>query len=218
MPTLQRGLVFFTFGWAIASALATVAIIVWFRERYARTVFPASSAKSLLVPAREWLMPVRKTLERFHINEGDTVLELGPGPGYFSIAASRIVGPAGRVLCLDVQPEMTAILGERLRSESVTTAQPLVGDAMHLPLANSSVHKALLIAMLGEIPDRLAAMTELRRVIKRGGVLGFTETLTDPDYAFMSELDDLCRAFGFEKLESHGQLLGYTSTFAAPSE
>ena len=218
MRILRRLFALVTFGWAIVSALATAGIIVWFRERNARTVFPASNAASLLAPARERLMPVRGTLERFHIRESDTVLELGPGPGYFSIEASRMTGATGRVLCLDLQPGMAAILRERLRAEGASAGQPIAGDAMRLPLANRSVDKAFLIAMFGEIPDRPAALAELRRVIKPGGVLGFTESFTDPDYMFVNELEDLCRAYGFERIERHRAILGYTVTFAAPSD
>ncbi len=216
MRKLRRFFALAIFGWAILSAVATVAIIVWFRERNARTVFPASSASSLLLPVRERLMPIKETLERFHLREGDTVLELGPGPGYFSIEASRMIGPTGRLLCLDIQPGMAAILRERLRDEG-SYGQPVVGDAIQLPLAGGSVDKAFLVAMLGEIPDRPAALAELRRVIKPGGVLGFSETLTDPDYAFMNDLEDLCRAYGFERLEMRGQLLGYTLALTAPA-
>ncbi len=217
MRTLRRLLARIIFGWGILSAVATVAIIVWFRERNARTVFPASSASSLLLPAREFLMPVRQTFERFHLAEGDTVLELGPGPGYFSIEANRMIGPTGRLLCLDLQPGMAAVLRERLRAEG-SDGQPVVGDAIRLPLAAASVDKAFLVAMFGEIPDRPAALAELRRVIKPGGVLGFSEALTDPDYAFMSELEDLCRAYGFERLEMRSQLLGYTLALTAPGD
>ena len=108
-------------------------------------------------------MPVRQTLDRFNLDEGDTALELGPGPGYFSIEASRMIGPTGRLLCLDIQPGMAVILRERLRAEG-SDGQLVVGDAIQLPLAGGSVDKAFLVAMLGEIPDRPAALAELRRV------------------------------------------------------
>lgn len=195
MGTLRRILARVIFLWGIVSALGAAAVIVWFRERNARTVFSASGAASLLVPARGWLMPVGQTLERFNLKEGDTVLELGPGPGYFSIEASRMVGAQGRVLCLDLQPAMAAILHERLRAEGAALGQPIAGDAMRLPLADHSLDKAFIIAMFGEIPDRPAALAELRRVIRPGGMLGFAETFTDPDYMFVNELEDLCRVW-----------------------
>ena len=203
-------------GWALLSVLAALFARVWLRERRGRTVYPASAAAQLLHPMRARLQPVLGTLQRFHLQEGDTVLEIGPGPGYFSIEASRLAGPTGRVVCLDLQPGMAAVLRGRLRAANAGTAQPVVGDATRLPLASGSVDKAFLIAVLGEVPDRPAAIAELRRVLKPGGVLGFGETLTDPDYMFQDGLVDLCRAFGFEPLERKGSLLGYVMTFRAP--
>lgn len=203
-------------GWAIVSALVALFVRGWLRERYKRQPLEASRAMELLRPGRGWLHPVREILERFRLESGNTVLELGPGPGYFSVEASRIVGPSGRVVCLDIQRDMIAILNDRLRTEGAGNADPVVGDATRLPLAGDSVDKAFLFAVLGEIPDRPAALGELRRVLRPGAVLGFSETLTDPDYIFMASLDDLCRAFGFERLEERGVLLGYTMTFRAP--
>jgi ubiquinone/menaquinone biosynthesis C-methylase UbiE len=176
---------------------------------------PFSEAEHLIQPGRRLIHPVRRTLERFRLKPGDAVLELGPGPGYFTIEASGIVGAEGRVLCLDIQPEMVSMLGRRLEEHGIANAHPLVGDALNLPLAESSVDAAFLVAVLGEIPDRPRALAELRRVLKPGGVLSFMETLTDPDYMFQDSLRDLCRACGFNFLDQGGQFLGYTMCFTA---
>jgi ubiquinone/menaquinone biosynthesis C-methylase UbiE len=179
---------------------------------------PFSEAEHLIQPGRRLIHPVRQTLERFGLKPGDAVLELGPGPGYFSIEASGMVGTGGRVLCLDIQPEMISMLGQRLEEHGIANAHPLLGDALNLPLAESSVDAAFLVAVLGEVPDRPGALAELRRVLKPGGVLSFMETLTDPDYMFQDSLKDLCRASGFEFLDGGGQFLGYTMSFTAPGE
>ncbi|OGO52936.1 MAG: hypothetical protein A2148_06750 [Chloroflexi bacterium RBG_16_68_14] len=216
MRALKAALFLLLLGWGLVSALAALFVRIWLRERRGRTVYPASAAAGLLNPLRGRLQPVRPTLERFRLGQGDTALEVGPGPGYFSIEASSMVGPTGRVLCLDLQPGMAAILRERLREARAGAAQPVVGDATHLPLADGSVDRAFLVAVLGEVPDRPAAVAELRRVMKPGSILGFSETLTDPDYMFQDALQDLCAAFGFELLERRNGLLGYTMTFRAP--
>ena len=216
MRSLRSTVFLLLLGWAFVSALAAIFLRVWLRERQRRTVFPAGSASQLLNPMRGLLQPVRPNVELFHLEEGDTALEVGPGPGYFSIEASRVVGASGRVLCLDLQPGMATLLGERLRAARVQNVQPLVGDATRLPLAGGSVDKAFLVAVLGEVPDRPAALAELRRVLRPGGVLAFSETLTDPDYMFQDGLEDLCRAFGFEPIERKGSLLGYSMSFRAP--
>lgn len=200
-------------GWALLS----IYVFNWLRERYGRGgPIPASQAGTLLHPLRRWIHPVRLTLEKFRLKPGDTVLELGPGPGYFTVEASRMVGPEGRVICLDIQREMIALLRGRLDEQGVANAHPVVGDATRLPLSDRSVDAAFLVAVLGEIPDRPAALRELRRVMKPGGVLSFTESLTDPDYVFQDSLRDLCRASGFEELARSREVTGYTMCFAAP--
>jgi len=212
-----RALRFAVYGLIALWALASLYVFVWIRERYGRGgPIPVSQAGMLLHPLRGWLQPVRPVLDKFGLRPGATVLELGPGPGYFSVEAARIVGPEGRIVCLDLQPGMLRMLAGRLGEASVRNACPLAGDARSLPLAAASVDAAFLVTVLGEIPDRPQALAELRRVLKPGGVLSFSESLTDPDYVFQASLRDLCRAMGFRELSCSGERLGYTMTFAAP--
>jgi ubiquinone/menaquinone biosynthesis C-methylase UbiE len=194
-----------------------VYVVQWFGERHARRgPMPFSQASILEHPLRPLLHPVRSTLEKFRFKPGDTVLELGPGIGYFTVEASRMVGPEGRILCLDMQPEMIGALCGRLDERDVANARPMVGNALSLPLADDSVDAAYLVTVLGEIPDRPRAIAELRRVLRPGGVLSFSESLMDPDYQLEDSVSDLCRASGFEVLDHSRERLGYTMCFAAP--
>jgi ubiquinone/menaquinone biosynthesis C-methylase UbiE len=219
MRVLRWLLRFLLIGWAVLSVGFILGVRRWFQERDGRGgPIPVSQAMLLLNPLRERMHPVRKTLETFRLAQGQTVLELGPGPGYFTPEAARIVGPEGRVVCVDLQPGMLALLQGRLREHRVANACPVAASATRLPLADGSMDAAFLVAVLGEVPDRPAALAELRRVLRLGGTLSFLETLTDPDYVFIDLLKDLCRAYGFELIEHRRLLLGYTMTFAAPSK
>src|SRR3990172_7417052 len=81
----------------IVWALATLQFVMWIRERYGRGgPIPVSQAGMLLSPLRRFIDPVGATMQRFRIERGDTVLELGPGPGYFTAGAAEAVGPGGR--------------------------------------------------------------------------------------------------------------------------
>ena len=218
MRTLRRPMLAVALAWAALSAVAAVLAAIWMRERYGRGgPFPARDALALLNPQRHRLHPVGETVRLFHIKPGDTVLELGPGPGYFTVEAARVAGPGGRVVCVDVQAGMIAVLDERLRRERVQNVRPLVGDATRLPLADHCVDAAFLVFVLGEIPDRPAAIAELRRALKPGGVLSIMETLTDSDYQLEPAVEDLCRAYGFAPLERRRQRLGYARSFTAPA-
>src|SRR3990172_1791257 len=201
----------------IVWAFATLGFVRWIRERYGRGgPIPVSQAGMLLSPLRRFIDPVGPTMQRFRIERGDTVLELGPGPGYFTADAAEAVGPGGRLLCLDLQVGMLRLLQERLDGQRVDNACPVAADACRLPLPDASVDAAFLITVLGEIPDRVTALHELRRVLKPGGVLSFRETLGDPDYVFEATLRDLCRACGFQLLSPDRLPLGYALSFTRP--
>lgn len=89
-----------------------------------------------------------------------------------------------------------------------------VADVVELPLADSSVDAAFPVTVLGDIPDRVSALRELRRVLKPNGVLSFRENLSDPDYVFQRSLRDLCRTTGFEELDCSPEFMGYTMSFS----
>ena len=200
----------------IMGALAAArAVTVWLSERRARNVFPASQARMLLNPLRQCIMPVRRTLERFALEPGQTVLELGPGPGYYSVQASRVIGTAGRLLCLDLQRGMLDLLAQRLAEAGATNATLVTADATQLPLAAASLDTAFLVTVLGEVSDQDAAIGELRRVLKPGGILGFSESLGDPDIVFLGRLRNMCRRHGFEEVAHYGSPLAYTAVFRA---
>lgn len=200
-----------------AGGFLVMYVVGWLRERFGRGgPIPFSQASVLEHPLRPLIHPRRATLKKFRFKPGDTVLELGPGIGYFTVEASRMVGPEGRVLCLDIQPQMIGALCGRLDELDVVNAHPMVGNALTLPMADDSVDAAYLVAVLGEIPDRPQALAELRRVLKPGSVLSISESLTDPDYQLEDSVRDLCRAVGFEVLDHGGERLGYTMCFTAP--
>jgi len=212
---LKRIAVIVVAGLAVCGAARGEA--AWLSERRRREVFPASQAQLLLNPLRQRIMPVAKTLERFGLAPGQTVLEVGPGPGYYSVETARLLGPSGRLLCLDLQRGMLDILAGRLAEAGASNAELVVADATALPLASTSVDRAFLVTVLGEVPDQDAALAELRRVLKPGGLLGFSESIGDPDIVFLGKLRELCRRHGFEEVAHYGTPLGYTAVFRAAS-
>jgi len=193
-------------------------VLAWFAERRRREIFPARDAAALLNPLRQWLMPADGTLDRFGVSSGQTVLEVGPGPGYYTLKASRRIGDGGRILCLDIQPEMLGALRSRLGRTDARNADLVVADAARLPLAAGCVDIAFLVTVLGEVPEPEAALAELWRVLKPGGMLGFAETMRDPDYVLLVRMRRMCRAQGFVEAAYYRDFLGYTITFRAPSD
>ena len=165
---------------------------------------------------RHWMRPV---LDRVGIRPGERVLELGPGPGAFTVDAARRVGPEGRLVVVDIQPEMIAQVEKRVWEAELTNVETHVADAYHLPLEDESVDRAFLVTVLPEIPDQARALAELRRVLKPGGLLSITEEFADPDYPFAFETIGRVEAAGFSQEQRFGNFWVYTLNFrrdAAP--
>ena len=168
-------------------------------------------------PIRRWEM--RPMLDRVGICPGERVLELGPGPGMFTVEAARRVGPEGRLIAVDIQPKMIAQVEKRVREAGLTNVETHVADAYHLPLDDASVDRAFLVTVLPEVPDQARALAELRRVLKPGGLLSITEEFFDPDYPFAFETVRRVEAAGFKLDQRFGNFWVYTLNFrrdAAP--
>lgn len=174
---------------------------------------PCPAALSWLVdnPIRHRYMgPV---LNRIDIRPGERVLELGPGPGTFTVDAAQRTGPEGRLIAVDIQPEMIERVEERVRAAGLSNVETHVASAHDLPLADGSVDRAFLITVLPEIPEPRRALAELRRVLRPGGLLSITEEFYDPDYLFLSETVRLVESAGFRLEKRFGNLAVYTANF-----
>jgi len=172
---------------------------------------PASLSWLVNNPVRRRYM--RPILDRVGICPGECVLELGPGPGAFTVDAARRVGPEGRLIAVDIQPEMIAQVEKRVREAGLSNVETHVADAYDLPLDDASVDRAFLVTVLPEIPDQARALAELHRVLKPGGLLSITEEFPDPDYPFAFETIRRVEAAGFNLERRFGNWWRYTLNF-----
>ena len=177
------------------------------------TSTPCPAALSWLVhnPLRRRYM--RPVLDRVGIQPGEYVLELGPGPGAFTVDAARRAGPQGRIIAVDIQPEMIARVEQRVLEAGLSNVETHVAGAYELPLESESVDRAFVVTVLPEIPDQNRALAELWRVIKPGGRLSVTEEFMDPDYPFPLETIRRAETAGFELVQRFGNFWVYTVNF-----
>jgi len=173
---------------------------------------PYSLARTLETPGRSVVAGPNKVLGAFGITLGQTVVEIGPGTGFYSIEAARRVGPSGRLICLDLQPEMLRHTREQVERHRLS-ASFVQANAHTLPLCTASVDHVFLITVLGEIPDRARALAEIKRVLRTGGRLSVSEQFPDPDFVTLGALRRELVAAGFVEEKSRGWLF-YTSTWS----
>jgi ubiquinone/menaquinone biosynthesis C-methylase UbiE len=116
---------------------------------------------------------------------GSRVLEIGPGTGYYSLPVAEWLGPTGRLQLVDVQPQMLDHVSHSARRRGLDDRIGLtVTDARSLPFEPASFDAAYLVMVLGEIPDQLAALAELARVVRPGGRIVVGELAFDPHVVF----------------------------------
>ena len=170
----------------------------------------------LELPTRRFIQDPAEMMDRVGIAPGMQVLELGPGPGFFTPEASRRVGPEGRLYCIDIEPAMIEKVQDKVRQHGLTNVVARVGNAYALPFADGALELAFLISVFGEIPDKQRALKELHRVLKPGGVLSVSEALPDPDYSLSNSVIKAVEEAGFRLLEQKGSFFSYTVNFLRP--
>ena len=139
---------------------------------------------------------------------GERVLEVGPGTGYYTLPVAERLGPDGRLELFDLQQEM---LDHTLRRAGPLAARmhATQGDARSLPYPDATFDGALLVTVLGEIPDQEGALRELRRVLKPGGRLVVGEIAVDPHVVFPGALERRAGAAGLSLEHRDGTPFGY---------
>jgi ubiquinone/menaquinone biosynthesis C-methylase UbiE len=114
------------------------------------------------------------------VSDGMTVLEPGPGVGFFTLELLRLVGPTGKVVAVDVQRGMLDAI--RRRAEKVALADRLDlrhvgGDRMDLADLAAKVDFALAFAMVHEVPNAATFLAEVAAALRPGGRLLVAEPI-----------------------------------------
>jgi ubiquinone/menaquinone biosynthesis C-methylase UbiE len=116
----------------------------------------------------------RRLVELAAIPPGAQVLDIATGTGWVAPAAAEHVGPTGRVLGVDLSPEMLARAQQKVTAAGLTNVEFRAGDAERLDLADQRFDVVLCASALMVVPDMLAALKEWHRVLTPGGQVGFS--------------------------------------------
>ena len=109
------------------------------------------------------------------VHDGDTVVDIGPGMGYFTVPLARLVGPRGRVVAVDLQQQMLDGVMRRARRHGVADRiAPHLATRNSLGL-NAQADFVLAFWMVHEVPDKAGFFTQVRALLNPGAVLLMAE-------------------------------------------
>jgi len=138
-------------------------------------------------PLEQWLLPLLAPAA------GQTLLDVGCGPGLYHAELARM---GVHVIGLDLSYGMLVQVRDRA-AEHPNQAQIVQASAEHLPVATDSCDRLMANHMLYHVPDQLAALRELRRVLKPDGRLIATTNIADSYAALYAIHEDAARSLGY---------------------
>lgn len=197
--------------WVVFTVLAGT--IAFWRYGSRKTSVPCPSWLS-------WMLEIGGTADRpfgrgraideLELRPGMRVADVGCGPGVLTLPIARAVAPGGEVVALDMQAKMLDRMQRRMDKAGMTNVRAVCAGAGDGQLPHSHFDRAVLSTVLGEIPDRVRALREIRDALKPGGYLVVAEVFGDPHYQFRKKVMKLARAAGLEPGETRGGFFAYT--------
>ncbi len=155
-------------------------------------------------------------VRHLELQPGMTVLDIGCGPGRVTVPVAKQVGPHGHVVAIDLQTGMLSRAQAKAQAADVSNirfVQAGVGDGkLDVPRAD----RALLVTVLGEIPNREAALKEIFEALKPGGILSVTEIIFDPHFQPRGTVTRLAGAAGFREKAFFGNQVAFTINLEKP--
>lgn len=116
------------------------------------------------------------------LHPGQTVVDLGSGAGNDVFVARRIVGETGKVIGVDMTPDMIRKARENAAKVGYANVEFRLGEIESLPVGGNSVDRVLSNCVLNLVPDKKSAFAEMHRILKPGGKFGVSDVVLEGDF------------------------------------
>ena len=127
-------------------------------------------------PIRSVFCDPYKLLRVAGLKRGQKVLEVGCGPGFFTIPAAKIVGEEGVVYAVDVHPPAIERVKEKIEIEGIKNAKPILTNASDTGLPDQSIDLAFIFGLRYIAGGLENVIAEIHRILRPEGVLSFEKT------------------------------------------
>ncbi|QQK76183.1 class I SAM-dependent methyltransferase [Salicibibacter cibarius] len=187
------------------------------------------ASRSHEIPCPFWLRwfveldnPFTKTnraktiIQQSNIHPGMHVIDFGCGPGRLTIPLAESVGSGGKVTAIDMQSEMLQRAKSKAMDKNLKNIEFIQGKIGEGKLQLAPCERAVLVTVLGEIPDRDAAFKEIFDKLKPGGILTVTEVIFDPHFQRKETILKLANKVGFREKDFLGNWAAFSLLLEKP--
>lgn len=175
-------------------------------------IFPHQWAFTLLFPLRRIFISPNQLIERLQLEEDHSVLELGPGPGFFSIPVAKRL-KKGKLVLADIQQEMLNYAKSRVAKRKLTQVEYYLCNGKNFDFADESFDRIFMVTVLGEVENQDEYIEEIYRMLKPGGILSVSEQAGDPDKMTAEQISELAQKQNFSFYQIYGSRMNFTINF-----
>jgi 2-polyprenyl-3-methyl-5-hydroxy-6-metoxy-1,4-benzoquinol methylase len=166
-------------------------------------ICPLWAGRVLSSPLRKLYQNPRKILDPY-VTAGMTVLDAGCAMGFFSLPIARMVGPHGKVFCVDVQQRMIETLEKRARKAGLSqklVARVCAPDSLGLNNLKGKIDFSLAFAVLHEAPDARSFLSDIHSAMKPQGTLLLAEPSGRVSEEDFRRTISIAQQVGFKSIE-----------------
>jgi ubiquinone/menaquinone biosynthesis C-methylase UbiE len=175
-------------------------------------VFPHQWAFTLLLPVRNIFLSPKQLIKRIGLKENCIALEIGPGPGYFSIPVAKKLR-RGILYLADIQQEMLDYAKGRFEKRNLKNVEYYLCDGKTFDFKDNSFDIIYMVTVIGEVENKDEYIQEFYRMLKPNGVLSITELAGDPDKMTVDELKSMIEKHNFIFYNKYGNKRNFTLNF-----
>jgi ubiquinone/menaquinone biosynthesis C-methylase UbiE len=117
----------------------------------------------------------QEMLTQLELHDGMVVCDLGSGDGYHTLQMAPKVGPTGKVIAVDIQPQMLQELSRRLVDRKIENVDTILGDLWDPKLAESSIDLVLMVDVYHEFSHPVQMLAAIRKALKPDGLIALVE-------------------------------------------
>ena len=146
-----------------------------YKGRRIATTMHYRGAPWLLRDDREEQERCSLLLANLGVKPGMTICDMGCGNGFYALQLAKMVGPDGRILAVDIQPEMLKLLKDRAAKKQITNVEPILSEAHDPKLPEGKIDLILLVDVYHEFSHPEQMLAAMRRSLSPTGLIALLE-------------------------------------------